>query len=158
MSISADKEERRNTIKKKVQEMNESFTFIDSAEHVCKKLKEDLSQDFQKHEVRKVMKEDLNMAYKKVQAVALHTNSVNNLVCRQRYAIEMFRLYREKKIILNIDESWLGMCDFRRMKWQKKDASDSVPQLQLAPRVSMILGLDTQGSVYLSLLQANNNA
>ena len=92
------------------------------------------------------------MSYKKVQSISLHTNSVNNLVCRQRYALEMLRLLREKKRILNVDESWLGMTDFRRMKWQRRDDNNSVPHLQLAPRVSMILGLDTEGSVYLSLL------
>ena len=32
-----------------------------------------------------------------------------------------------------------------------------MPQLQLAPRVTMIAGIDTDGKVYLSLLQANTN-
>jgi transposase len=59
---------------------------------------------------------------------------------------------------LNIDETWLGMSDFRRRKWQVKGTTNSVPKLQLAPRISMIAGVDTRGQVYLCLVQANNNS
>ena len=97
--------------------MNENYDFIDSADHVLKNLSKELSLKTNNQEIREVMKKDLVMSFKKVKPVALHTNSVNNLVCRQRYAIEMLRMYREKKRIINIDESWVGMVDFRRMKW-----------------------------------------
>ena len=50
------------------------------------------------------------------------------------------------------------MSDFRQMKWQARNSTNSVPQLQIAPRVSMIIGLDTFGSVYLSLMQSNSNS
>ena len=62
------------------------------------------------------------------------------------------------KTIINVDETWLGMSDFRRRKWQAPGTNNSVAQLQLTPRVSMIAGLDTKGQVYLSLVQANNNS
>ena len=50
------------------------------------------------------------------------------------------------------------MADFRQMKWQARNSSNSVAKLQIAPRVSMIVGLDTYGSIYLSLLQSNSNS
>ena len=31
------------------------------------------------------------------------------------------------KRILNVDETWLGMCDFRRRKWRPRDSFNSVP-------------------------------
>ena len=62
------------------------------------------------------------------------------------------------KRIINIDESWLGMTDFRRMKWTVKGHPRSHIRSQVVPRISMIVGLDTTGAVYLSLLQANNNS
>ena len=49
------------------------------------------------------------------------------------------------------------MSDFRRMKWQPAGSTNSVPKLQLSPRISMITGIDTNGQVYLSLLQSNSN-
>ncbi len=50
------------------------------------------------------------------------------------------------------------MSDFRSRKWRTAGTTNSVPKLQILPRVSMIVGLDTEGQLYLSLLQANSNA
>lgn len=50
------------------------------------------------------------------------------------------------------------MSDFRRMKWRIKGTTYSVPSIQLVPRISMIVGLDTLGNVYLSLTQSNSNS
>ena len=71
--------------------------------------------------------------------------------------MKLINLMFDGKRILNIDQTWLGMSDFRRMKWRAKGTTNSVPQLALLPRISMFLGLDTEGQVYLSLFQANSN-
>ena len=60
-------------------------------------------------------------------------------------------LDKSKKVIIQIDESWLGMMDFRRMKWRVKDSTNSVSTLAVIPRISMIVALDTLGNLYLSL-------
>ena len=98
------------------------------------------------------------MSYRKVKGVAPHANSEKNLVLRQQFAIELAALIGKGKRILNVDETWLGMTDFRRMKWRPRGSNNSVTQAQMAPRISMILGIDTTGAVYLSLLQANNDS
>ena len=49
------------------------------------------------------------------------------------------------------------MSDFRRMKWQVPGTTNSVPKLEIAPRITMILGIDTLGNVYVTLAQANSN-
>jgi hypothetical protein len=61
-------------------------------------------------------------------------------------------------VFLNIDETWLGMSDFRRMKWQVPGTTNSVAKLEVQPRITMILGLDTLGNVYVTLAQANSNS
>jgi len=38
----------------------------------------------------------------------------------------MFELWTEKKVFMNVDETWLGMSDFRQMKWQQRDTKNSV--------------------------------
>ena len=72
--------------------------------------------------------------------------------------MEFIELMKKGKTILNIDETWLGMTDFRRMKWREKGTSNPNGIAQVVPRISMIVGLDTRGHVYLSLLQSNSNA
>ena len=49
------------------------------------------------------------------------------------------------------------MSDFRRMKWQVPGTTNSVSKLEIAPRITMILGMDTLGNIYVTLAQANSN-
>ena len=56
--------------------------FIDSAESLLKKLKDDEEIESSLTEVRSVMKKDLKMSYKKVKIVAELANSPKNLVLR----------------------------------------------------------------------------
>ena len=69
----------------------------------------------------------------------------------------MIKLLLEGKTIINFDETWIAMTDFRRRKWQAPNTNNSVAVLQTADRISMITALDSKGSVYLSLLQSNSN-
>ena len=141
-----------------IEGLNSRYTFIDSAASVVKHLKDENNMESKPREVRKVMRDELGMRYRKVKAVLLHSNSEKNLILRQQFATEMIAIFQEKKIILNLDETWLGMSDFRRMKWRVKGSNNSISKLQLAPRISMMLGLDTLGHVYLSLYQSNSNS
>ncbi|TFH49609.1 MAG: hypothetical protein E4G89_04575 [Methanothrix sp.] len=109
-------------------------------------------------EVASVMKQELGMRYRKIKTVSLHSNSERNLVLRQRWALEFLAQARKKKVFINIDETWLGMSDFRRMKWQCPGTTNSVAKLEISPRITMILGLDTLGNVYVTLAQANSNS
>lgn len=119
---------------------------------------DDLGVDAQEPEIRSVMREDLGMRYRKIVPISIHGNSEKNLVLRQQFAIKLIGLMVEGKRLLNIDQTWLGMMDFRRCKWRAYGTSNSVAQLQMVPRISMFMGIDTTGKVYLSLLQANSNS
>ena len=103
------------------------------------------------------MRDELDMRYRKIKAVPPHSNSLKNLILRQQFALEMIKILSEKKILLNLDETWLGMSDFRRMKWRVKGSTNSVAKSQMTPRISMMAGVDTMGHVYLSLYQSNTN-
>jgi hypothetical protein len=97
------------------------------------------------------------MSFRKIKPISVHANSQKNLVLRQQFALKLINAMQAGKTILNIDQSWLGMSDFRRMKWRTKASTNSVPKLQLAPRITIIAGIDSKGNIYLSLLQANTN-
>ena len=67
-------------------------------------------------------------------------------------------MLERKQVIINVDETWLGMSDFRRCKWRSPCSGNSVAKLQISPRISMIVALDSGGEVFFSLVQANSNA
>ena len=141
-----------------VLEMNQLNVFVDSATSVRKALLEGIGVEAKKPEIRRVMRAHLGMRYRKIIPISVHGNSDKNLVLRQQFALNLIQLLEAGKTLLNIDESWLGMSDFRRRKWKAPGTTNSVTQLQMRPRISMIIGIDTSGAVYLSLLQANSNS
>ena len=103
------------------------------------------------------MSKEMDMSYARIKNISLHGNSPNNLIMRQRFAIKMLALTNKKTIFLNMDETWLDASDYRRMKWKAKDSTNSMPIVQLAPRISMLVAIDTNGKIYLSLVQSNSN-
>ena len=76
--------------------------------------------------MRSVMKLELGLRWRKVRQISLWENSLKNLVLRQQFAVLFIELSLKKQRIINIDETWLGMEDFRRMKWQGPDTPNSV--------------------------------
>ena len=68
--------------------------------------------------VRKVLRQDLKMSYRKVKQVSWTENSPKSKILRHQFALKFMEIDFEKKVIINIDETWLGMSDFRRRKWR----------------------------------------
>ena len=62
------------------------------------------------------------------------------------------------KVIMNIDETWLNVADYRKMKWGFKGQNNNLPKKSMNPRISMIVGIDTLGNVYFTLSQSNSNS
>ena len=109
-----------------------------------------------KTDVNKIIR-NMGLRYRKVKHIANTANSISGKILRQQWAIRFIEKYHKDRIYLNCDETWLGMSDFRRMKWQAPGNNNSVPAFQMAPRVSLFTALDSFGNVYISLSQSNSN-
>ena len=72
--------------------MNHQDTFIDSAATVQKVLLEEHQMESKQRLIRSVMRQDLDMRYRKVLPVSIHANSQKNLVCRQQFALKYIEL------------------------------------------------------------------
>ena len=103
--------------------------FIDSVKSVRKVLKDGMDICAKEHQIKQVMREVLKMRYRKLIPISIHGNSQKNLVLRQQFGMKMIQLMLAGKTLLNVDESWLGMTDFRRRKWRAPGTSNSVAQL-----------------------------
>ena len=93
------------------------------------KLQEEHGIKAKENEIRFVLRDELNMRYKKILAVSVHANSAKNLVLRQQFAFEFLRQWFKNRTIINCDETWIGMTDFRRRKWRVHDDFNSVSKL-----------------------------
>ena len=67
----------------------------------------------QKSDVNKVMKQ-MGLSYRKVIHIANTANSISSKLLRQQWAINFIKNITKDKVFLNLDETWLGMSDFRR--------------------------------------------
>ena len=68
--------------------MAASKEVIDSTAAVTAKLNAGGHQQHKQSMVRRVMKHDMGMTYKKIKAISLHENSIRNLVLRQQFALK----------------------------------------------------------------------
>ena len=122
------------------------------------KLKQDHNLVITPWSLRGILQNELGMRYCPIKGTSWQGNSSKNLILRQHFAEAFLKVDLSKKTIVNIDETWLGMSDFRRMKWRPRGKPNSVPKKRVQPRISMITGLDTNGSVFVSLSDSNTNS
>jgi hypothetical protein len=138
--------------------MTKRYVSIVSASQVQKEAEERLGIKFELSLVRSVMSGEMGMRYRKITRISWMQNSMTNLVLRQQWALKFLEVMKQKRIVINVDESWLAETDFRRMKWQAPNTTNSIPTKQVAPRISMIFALDSEGLVYASFTQVNTDS
>ena len=148
------KNAKHDRVEAVVRKLIDEDVFIDSTKMVVEKVREQDSPveavSVTENQAREVMK-DMKMKYRKVNHIAMSANSQRSLVLRQQWAVTLLRQNPINKVLLNLDESWLGMSDFRRRKWQSPASKNSVAAFQMTPRVTMLTAVDTTGNVYLAL-------
>ena len=83
---------------------------------------------------------------------------------RQQYALRMIPLLESgcftspsARRVINVDETWLNGTRFIRRVWAPADAPATISDKQVAPRISIIAALDTEGRIWCSLTQANTD-
>lgn len=70
----------------------------------------------------------------------------------------MLPLLKVGRRIINVDESWLNNTRFLRRLWTPTDAPATFSDKQVAPRISLLLALDTNGKMWFALTQANTDS
>ena len=70
----------------------------------------------------KILRQDLQLRYRRVTKAPIQANSERCLVLRQQYAVKMLPLLASGRRIINIDESWISETDYSRRMWFPSDA------------------------------------
>ncbi len=101
--------------------------------------------------VAKVLREKLNMRWKKIRRVDPQTNSVRSIVLRHLSAKILLHLMSQNLRLINVDETWLDTMEFKRRRWVKIGTTTSLVGRKVDPRISLIAAIDTHGSTWVSL-------
>ena len=148
----------RRLIQDAAEQLKKEGRKLTSAQVVQSHIKTVNRKDVELKVVKDVLKKDLDMTFGKARDQAININSTRNVLLRQAWALRFLKPDLNKKVILNVDESWIAQTDYRRMMWRVKGESASLPKKTMTPRISFTLAIDTEGHVYYSLSQANNNS
>ena len=116
-----------------------------------KKLCDETELDYSVTTLRKIMRRELRLRFKKIKPLVSQTNRLRCLLCRQQYAMTMLEALASGKRVINVDESWLSSTVFKRYSWAKKGRSNVRPEKQLRPRASILAAIDNYGAAYISL-------
>jgi hypothetical protein len=121
------KQTAKGEVMEAVQDIFDSVELVDSVAFVKEQLGEQHGIEIDYHRLKKIMKEELDLRYKKISPISWQGNSDRNKILRQQFAQTLLEVDISKKTIINIDESWLGKSDFRRFSWSLRGVTNSVP-------------------------------
>ena len=130
---------------------------LDSAKHVAALLTEGGFGEVKPHQARELLRDTLAFRFKYVRAANPAINCDRSLVLRQQFSDKLLHWLLVRPRLINIDESWLGMTDFRRTKWLPREVPRTAEKAFVSPRLSFIVALDSHGEVYWALNQANTD-
>ena len=69
--------------------------------------------------VLRVLKKKFHFSFRRIKRVAHVGNSEKNRVLRHLYARKMLKIYSDGAHVINIDESWVSITDFRSHCWNR---------------------------------------
>ena len=104
------------------------------------------------------MREDLQLFYRPLKRIAFQANSARCLILRKQYAEAMIALLLKGKRIINVDETWINIKNYRRRRWRKHGVVNSVNSRVVSPRISFIAAISTEGETYFSVTQVNTDS
>ena len=82
-----------------------------------KKLQEELDIKIKDWKLLHIMHKEMGLRYKKINNISWQANSPKNLILRHQFAMAFYQLDLQKKTVINIDKTWLGMSDFTLISW-----------------------------------------
>ena len=108
--------------------------------------------------IRRVMRNDEGMRFRKVKVGPKNINSEKCLVLRQQYALTLLKLLAEGKRVINLDETWLNFSTYATKEWRAKDDQQVRPQKTIRPRFAVIVAISTDGKFWWSASQGNTDS
>lgn len=136
--------------------MNESKQSLDSAIKIQRHIEQAHSRHLSLKFIQTTMKYELGYKFQKIRKLDDRANSERCLISRMKFALRFIELMKTRTRIVMVDESWY--VDLGQRLYQRKGQKNSQTMVQLNPRISVIIAIDSFGKLYISFSQGNNNA
>lgn len=103
------------------------------------------------------LSKDFGLCYGRIKRVSPYGNTERNRVLRCLYAQKMLELFTEGKHIVNIDESWLSVSDFKSFSWFERGREHSMRDRTLKCKINIIVAVSNRGHSWLAQTYVNTN-
>ena len=133
------------------------YNGIESSSHVKEEVRRTHGVNTKLTVVKSVFRSHFGLKYKRIKRTPGLANSSKNLVLRQKFGTKMLELLTEGKRILNVDETWVPQTKYLKRQWRLPGSAGSLWSKAVAPRITMIAAIDTEGEVYFSMNQCNTD-
>ena len=128
--------------------------YVGSAAEVRRSVQASLPRRISMKRVRRIMRVDLGLKFKRAKPIAARTNTVCCRYQRQQFALRLIAEMSAGKRVINIDEASLSQTNFVRRGWGQKTL-DLRPQAKpLGHRLTLIAALDNLGASYFAITQS----
>jgi hypothetical protein len=108
--------------------------------------------------LRKYLKRELGMSYRKVGVVGKHYDDHKNLLKRQLAAAEYIKLLKSGREVINVDESIIRSTDQRARGWVRQGKRVFVSNALRLPQISMIGAISSKGKTFFAINQGKNTS
>ena len=103
------------------------------------------------------MKRDLGLRYKKVKRVTADSNPIESVRSREEACLVLLRQLKERRLIVNIDETLLSESNFTRKVWTNQEAGTTTFPPKWSKTLKVIAAIDTEGRLLYSVSIDNTN-
>ena len=107
------KEKFEDKVSSAIADMYKNKIYFSSIKYVQEVLADDYNIEIKTWRLMHLMHHNLGMRYKKVSRISWQSNSDKNLILRHQFAYNFLKIDHFEKVVINVDETWLGMMDFR---------------------------------------------
>jgi hypothetical protein len=82
-------------------------------------------KDVKISQASQVMKDNLDMTFRKIVKTPVTANSDRNRIMRKQSSHKLFGYMKKSFRVINIDESWVGGSNYSRRAWKPKNETNS---------------------------------
>ena len=155
--IKVKKERMAEVIEETANEFLEEHSLIFNSHQIYQKVNEKIEGKVTKRQISFILKNKLGLTYRKLGRIEVHANSAMNLILRAKCGKTVLDKLSQGKRFINIDESWINVKDFRRKCWRKRYTSNTVGTSAVHPRITFMVAIDTDGSVFFAVSSVNTD-
>ena len=142
-----------------IDEIKDFISNIDSLfnwNHVTNHINLKLNKSYQSSWIRWIMKNDLNLTYKRVKPRPNNVDFGKIKACRQLFAIEFSKLVEKSSLVINIDETSINRHIKSNYSWSKKGRTNEAKNSSFIGSINVVMAIWSNGN-WFSLLMNNTS-